>query len=194
MISAVKCERCEAGYLLPRLPTVIGDIYSLQHFYLPSTFPTLGRISMEMWQLWQGWWCLLSPEQTKTGPWRDCWKSSRGQPKSYESDLTVREKSSSKPLSDPGHQGDYYSTSHAINCCEQVEQRLRFNNSSKVWSHQNFYLDEKLIEDLRLRTELFSHVAKVLKMVDSKGTNWEQRLESFQMEEKETVMRISSQG
>ena len=29
MMSAVKCERCDSGYLLPRLPTVIGDIYSL---------------------------------------------------------------------------------------------------------------------------------------------------------------------
>ena len=51
-----------------------------------------------------------------------------------------------------------------------------------------------MIEDLKLRTELFSHVASVLKMVDSKGTNWEQRLESFQIEEKEIVLRISSHG
>ena len=32
MMSAVKCELCEAGYLLPRLPTVIGDIYIFSSF------------------------------------------------------------------------------------------------------------------------------------------------------------------
>ena len=26
-MSAVKCDKCETGYLLPRLPTVIGDIF-----------------------------------------------------------------------------------------------------------------------------------------------------------------------
>ena len=41
MMSAVKCERCNDGYLLPRLPTVIGDIYSHQSFlfHIPSIFP-----------------------------------------------------------------------------------------------------------------------------------------------------------
>ena len=32
MMSAVKCELCEVGYLLPRLPTVIGDIYIFSSF------------------------------------------------------------------------------------------------------------------------------------------------------------------
>ena len=57
-----------------------------------------------------------------------------------------------------------------------------------------FYLDESVIDDYKLRTELFSHVANVLQMVDSKGTNWRQRLESLRKEEEEIVMRISSQS
>ena len=59
---------------------------------------------------------------------------------------------------------------------------------------QYIYLDESVIDDYKLRTELFSHVANVLQMVDSKGANWRQRLESLRKEEEEKLAKEAQEA
>ena len=49
--------------------------------------------------------------------------------------------------------------------------------------------EESVIEEYKLRTEMFSHVASVLQLVDSKGTGWLQRLELIKKEEDDVICR-----
>ena len=49
--------------------------------------------------------------------------------------------------------------------------------------------EESVIEEYKLRTEMFSHVASVLQLVDSKGTGWLQRLELIKKEEDDFICR-----
>ena len=49
--------------------------------------------------------------------------------------------------------------------------------------------EESVIEEYKLRTEMFSHVASVLQLVDSKGTGWLQRLELIKKEEEDVICR-----
>ena len=49
--------------------------------------------------------------------------------------------------------------------------------------------EESVIEEYKLRTEMFRHVASVLQLVDSKGTGWLQRLELIKKEEDEFICR-----
>ena len=49
--------------------------------------------------------------------------------------------------------------------------------------------EESVIAEYKLRTEMFSHVASVLQLVDSKGTGWLQRLELIKKEEDDVICR-----
>ena len=49
--------------------------------------------------------------------------------------------------------------------------------------------EESVIAEYKLRTEMFSHVASVLQLVDSKGTGWLQRLELIKKEEEDVICR-----
>ena len=49
--------------------------------------------------------------------------------------------------------------------------------------------EESVIAEYKLRTEMFSHVASVLQLVDSKGTGWLQRLELIKKEEDDFICR-----
>jgi len=159
MMSAVKCELCEAGYLLPRLPTVIGS---------PWRCDGCGKVVG------------VSLVQSKLKGVLDVIAENRQEDnQSLLKVISLLEKSL--------HPNHYLILGIKEIIIQRLMQSINASKSKKV-------LDENFIEDLRLRTEIFSHVANVLKMVDSKGTNWEQRLESFQIEEKETILRISSQG
>ena len=54
----------------------------------------------------------------------------------------------------------------------------------------NFMIsEESVIAEYKLRTEMFSHVASVLQLVDSKGTGWLQRLELIKKEEDDVICR-----
>ena len=45
------------------------------------------------------------------------------------------------------------------------------------------FTDSSTLADYKLRTDLFSHVAMVMQMVDSKGSGWLARLEMIRQEE-----------
>ena len=142
-----KCSLQEAWWALSSVRDATPATFSPDFLQLSVTFIffyafcfifhqySLWRISLEVWWLRQGCGCFSHSGQIERASWRYCWESQWGQPKSVESYITVRGKSSSQPLSDLGHQGDYYSTSYAINCFEQVEKSFRFDISSIVFSH-----------------------------------------------------------
>ena len=190
-MSAVKCVLCPAGYLLPKVPTVIGDSRSCLS---PVTTVTLVPGSP--------WLCGgcgkvvgVSSVQERLRAVLETIARRRD-----EDNTALVEVISS--LGSSLHPNHYL----ILGIKEIIIQRLMLSIAKS--KHQNtvgrIYLlniieiiiichfmisEESVIAEYKLRTEMFSHVASVLQLVDSKGTGWLQRLELIKKEEDEFICR-----